>query len=1106
MKQLYTLFLFISVTVSTTVNAQIDPQLQWVLNTENTSIEGGFTTGNGIAVDASGNRYITGYFDKTADFDPSAATANLTSLGSFDIYIAKYDPNGNYLWAKNIGNTGDDRANAIALDNAGQFYIIGNFKSTVDFNPSAGADNLTSVGALDGFIAKYDTNGNYIWAKSISGNASISLSSIALDSSNQIHITGHHNNTVDFDPSGATANLTAVAGGTDSFIAKYDTNGNYLWAKNIGGNNFDYAYSIAVNSSGQVHITGVFSGTADFDPSGAAANLTALSTNSDIFIAKYDTNGNYIWAKAIGGNNTDSSNAIALDSSGQIHITGYFNDTADFNPAAAVNNLTSAVAGVQDIFIAKYDTNGNYLWAKTISGNSIEKSNSIAINSSGQVHISGSFYATVDFDPSVATANLTSTGNNDIFIAKYDSNGNYLWAKNCGGANDDVANAIVVDTNDKIFFTGFFRDTVDFDASVSVSNLTAGFGNANCFMACYSATGTFNNAQVIGGYSNQIFAEIGKSITTDNQGNVYVTGTFNGATDFDPSAATALLTPISSNQDIFIAKYNSNGNYLWAKSIGGNNAKYVNSIKLDNNGQVLITGTFVGAADFDPSAATATLTPVGSSDIYLAKYDTNGNYLWAKNMGGVSNDEATSIALDNNGQIYLSGFFFNSADFDPSPATANLTSAGGYDSFIAKYDANGNYLWAKNISGTSDEYSISMALDNNNQIHITGTFIGTTDFDPSGAVANLTSVSGNSDVFIAKYDSNGNYIWAKNIGGSGPEVVRSIALNSTGQIHITGTFQNTADFDPSGGNANLSAVGARDIYIAKYDINGNYLWAKGMGGTSTDEAMSLSLDTSGRPHITGYFQGTADFDPSPVAVANLTSASGSIDIFIAKYDVNGNYIWAKAIGSLNVDSANAIALDRNNKVHITGYFNNTVDFDTSGATSYSTALNNMDVYLAQYTSCTTANTSITRNGMTLTADSTADSYQWIDCSNNNAFIPGANNQSYTPTVDGNYAVILTVGSCDSVSECQAVLGTEENQLETVVLYPNPVTNHFFISLPHIFESSEVTVTNLLGKIIKKTNYKQQQQINISLEDTASGIYFVRLEGEQKTKIFKVIKQ
>ncbi|MBK7338438.1 MAG: SBBP repeat-containing protein [Saprospirales bacterium] len=907
---------------------------------------GGSDEGKSIAVDPDGNMYVTGYFAGLVDFDPSASAALRFSTGGNDLFLAKYNASGNFVWAYAIGGSGSEQGNDVAVDESGNVYVTGFFGGTVDFDPSGATANLVSVGSNEAFIAKYSSSGAYLWAKAMGGTGLDLGISIAVEANGNVHVTGTFNGTADFDPSGATANLVS-SGFTDIFIAKYDGSGNYLWAKAIGGTSSDVVNSLAVDGSGNVHIAGNLTGTIDFDPSGAIANLNSVG-GSDIFIAKYDSAGNYVWAKAMGGTNNELGSGIALDASGNVYITGSFNTTADFDPSAAVANLVSA--GLTDTYFAKYDSSGAYVWAFRVGNTSIDSGNSIAVDDAGNVNLIGNFWDTIDFNPGAGVANVSVSGSQGIFIAKYNTSGAYIWAKGLGGSSgNENGNAIALDGSGNVHITGYLQGSGDFDPSGVVVNLSS-INDVSAFAGKYtSAAGNYVYAFAVADGNGG--SEDGKSIVLDASGNIFVTGVFAGLVDFDPSGASAVLSS-AGGYDIYIAKYNSLGNYVWAKSMGGTNNDWGLSLTLDGSGNVLVTGYFMGTADFDPSGATANLTGAGGSqDAFIAKYDASGNYVWAKGIGGTSADQSNSIAVDGSGNVHITGTFLGTADFDPSAATANLVSVGSNDIFIAKYNSSGVYVWAKAMGSpgaSSADVGNSIALDASGNVHITGYFLGTADFDPSGAVASLVT-AGNTDIFIAKYNSSGAYVWAKRLGGTSSDLGYSIALDGSGNIQVTGSFNGTADFDPSAAVVNLVSAGSTDVFIGKYDVAGAYLWANRMGGTAADIGIAVALDGTGNAYITGSFNGTADFDPS-AAVANLVSA-GNTDIFIGKYNTSGNYVWAKGMGGTSADKGNAYALDACGYTHITGSFMLTADFDHSAGTANLTSIGAQDFFIAQYGGC-----------------------------------------------------------------------------------------------------------------------------------------------------------
>ncbi len=457
-------------------------------------------------------------------------------------------------------------------------------------------------------------NGDFVWAKGM-GGASYDLGTdVTVDSSGNVYTTGNFYGTVDFDPGMGVLYLTS-AGDSDIFVSKLDSSGNLLWAKRMGGTNYDKGYSIAVDPSGNVHTIGGFYGTVDFDPGELSGFYLNSAGGSDIFVSKLNSSGNFVWAKSMGGTNFDSGNGIAVDSSGNVYTTGSFRDIADFDPGAGIVNLIGA--GVDDIFVSKLNSGGNLVWAKGIGGSDYDYGNGIAVDLSGNVYTTGSYFGTVDFDSEAGVFNLTSAGSHDIFVSKLNSGGNFVWAKSMGGVDGDYGNGIAVDSS----------------------------------------------------------------------GNVYTTGYFGATADFDPGTGTANLTSMGVD-DIFVSKLDGSGNFAWARGMGGTDYDFGYGIATDSNGNVYTTGHFSGTADFDPNSSTVNLISAGSYDIFVSKLDNGGNFVWAKNMGGIGSDYGYGIATDSSGNVYTTGSFSSTADFDPDTNIFNLASAGGDDVFISKLDTN----------------------------------------------------------------------------------------------------------------------------------------------------------------------------------------------------------------------------------------------------------------------------------------------------------------------------------------------------------------------------------------------------------------------------------
>lgn len=468
---------------------------------------------------------------------------------------------------------------------------------------------------------------------------------------------------------------------------------NFAWAKQMGGPTHDESRSVTVDQFGNVYTVGTFTGTADFDPGINIFNLTAAG-GADIFVSKLDASGNFVWAKQMGGPYGERGYDIAIDDSGYVYTTGFFNGTADFDPGPSTYYLTSPGTVHGDIFISKLDNSGNFVWALKFGGSSSDRGLSITIDSAGNICSTGIYSGSVDFDPGSGVYNLlTITGVNHIYISKLSSDGNFIWAKSFGA--------------------GYNQD--------------------------------------------------GTSIAVDSSGNVYTAGVFWGIGDFDPGPATYYLTSFGYS-DIFISKLNASGDFVWVRQFGDTLEDSAQPIAIDHSGNVVTTGIFNGTVDFDPGVGTYNLNSLGSTDIFISKLDSSGNFIWAKQFGDTISEVALSLALDDTGNVFTAGCFRGTIDFDPGAGINSLT-ADSFDIFISKLDSSGNFMWVKQIGGNNNDVAFSIDVDGAGNIYTTGYFGDTVDFDTEAGIFNLTS-SGQLDIFVHKLGQSVNTIPENSIDDS----------------------------------------------------------------------------------------------------------------------------------------------------------------------------------------------------------------------------------------------------------------------------------------------------------------------------------------------------
>ncbi|MBC7862376.1 MAG: T9SS type A sorting domain-containing protein [Bacteroidia bacterium] len=413
----------------------------------------------------------------------------------------------------------------------------------------------------------------------------------------------------------------------------------------------------------------------------------------------------------------------------------------------------------------------------------------------------------------------------------------------------------------------------------------------------------------------------GYAIATDNSGNVYSTGFSTDSTFFDLPAALPNLTP-SGSQFAYVTKNDSDGNYIWVKQFRGNGANFPLAMDVDNAGNVYTCGFFSDSTDFDPGPGIYKLGTAGSAlNSYISKLDAAGNFVWAKKIGNGEN-YPFGITVDVAGNVFTTGYFQATADFDPGTGVFNLVSAGSDDIFILKLNAGGNFVWAKKMGSTGLDRGLSIAVDEMGSFFLGGRFRGTVDLDPGAGTTSYTAVLTSDDAFIAKFDTSGNFSWAKHITSPGDEYVNGVVADENGNCYLTGMYNDTIYFDAGGANVMKLTKGALDVFLAKFSPSGTLTWVKTFGGTQADNPYSIAYSQSGI-YITGSFTDVVDFDPGP-GVYSLTT-NGALDPFIARFNPFGNLTWAVQLPGGSDGYGMSVAVDTFMNVYATGFFETTID-------------------------------------------------------------------------------------------------------------------------------------------------------------------------------------
>ena len=740
--------------------------------------------GYGIATDSACNVFVGGYFTTTSAmtmYNKGVSGTNGTvggtlsgsTAGSYCCFLAKYDTNGIWQWAARMVSSNNNNIYSVATDPSGNVFAAGAFSPSFVLYSQSGANGTTptitlpysgAVGAA--FVCAYTTAGVLTWAAQIDGPAATGYAEcrgITTDSSGNVYVTGYYRSTTTITLSNALIASPASGGAASSytlpissayglsniqFIVKYSPTGTVLNAVALRGENptdLSYGYGLTINGT-NLYTTGYYNarGAITLQPSGyaypdvtvggaLARTFTAGGTN-DTVICKYGSGGNTVWAARIFGAGNDYGQYLRTDPAGNSYAVGVYGIGAvTFTDGTGVSNanaktLTSTTV---DAYVAKYDTTGVPTWvARITSTASNDSANGVAVDTSGNVFVSGSYGADVTFSNANGSAGntltWTSTGvatTTDAFITKYDSNGSNLWAAKISSTSNDSGAAVATDTSGNVFVAGTYTAVVSFyNAGGAFANVLTYAGTVNnIFIAKYTTDGIVSwVAQLTGsGSFNQ-----GYGIATDPFGNVFVGGSFNSSplTIYNSSGVSnSSLTPVG-GIDGFIVKYTPSGGVAWTARIGSTGTDQVFSIATDAAGNVYLSGGFNAALTFYNASgvSNASLAFLAGQDNFLVKYSPTGSVLWATRMAGPNSDYDQTLMTDQYGNVIVGGAFASNivlynADTTAGPTLPN-TSTIIYG-FIAKYTSAGNVLWGAVQSAAGTTSVIGGGTDSNGSIY-----------------------------------------------------------------------------------------------------------------------------------------------------------------------------------------------------------------------------------------------------------------------------------------------------------------------------------------------------------------------------------------------------
>jgi hypothetical protein len=909
------------------------------------------------------------------------------------------------------------------------------------------------------------------------------------------------------------------------------------------------------DANGNILITGfIYTGSpVDMEPGAGITNMTS-SNSGDVYVAKYSKAGALLWVKTLPGNDFQSGQHIEIDNDGNIIIAGIVRGNVDMDPGLGVATLTATTPSGSG-FIAKYDSLMNYLWSFEIpTGNTAYSVvNDIAIDTNNNICIAGGFGNSISLDPLSSAANYTASSSGG-FVAKYTPSGIHTFSFPLIDSQiltDSKSVGIEVDSDNNLYVLGRFRSSINCDpnGSLIVTNTTSLAG----YLAKYSPTGDAIWAFPVGTSLSLSSFSLMSNIEIDNSDNLVINGSFQpGTYDFDGSAMTANLTQ-NDSYDAFVAKYDSAGNYLWAFNLGGTDVVYAGDIAINAQDDIFLTGvTRNDSLDFDPTSndAFSTVVVLGAfSSHFIAKYSSSGVYNWAYIPVDDDNEFLPYVAVYDT-IVYMtgSGFVFD-MDWNSLTPPQQYTIDQAY---IFKIGDEQLCIPTAPIFGLSNLPTIIGECSVNAPTPPTasnclGTFNG---------IPNVTfpiTTQGTTTITWTYNDGNGNTsTQTQNViiddvtapvanQGSLAAIITNCGQSVTSLTAPTAT-DNCAGTITGTHNASLPITSSTTI---------NWTYNDGYGNTSTqNQTITINVDNvapvanvatlsdvTSQCSVTSLTAPTATDNCAGVITATHNASlpittQGTTTVTWTYDDGNGN--TSTQTQSIVIDDVTDPVATLSNLATITsecevtpvaptatdncagtitGTHDITFPITASGTTlvtwTYNDGNGNTSVQSQNIVITPIDNGIIQVDAITLSASASGASYQWINCNNGNAIIPGATAQSFTPTANGSYAVIVTTANCSDTSACQAIssvgideFGASNSDTELVEVYPNPTNNSITISSLTFF--NRIEVLNALGQKVSDHNFNETSNYKLTLPEEV-GVYLIKVISNETTIVKRIVK-
>ncbi len=786
-------------------------------------------------------------------------------------------------WTINIMSGGEINGKNMVIDDYENIYISGEFSRTV----SPGGNSLVSQGGNDIFIAKYDTTGKCIWALTAGGKADDRVVGIGIDKNQNIYIAGTYRTTANFGP----FTLSAYDSRSETFIGKLDNDGNWLWVRDANNEGSDNISAMTVDAEGNIYITGEFE-----TPYFQYSYFPVEENDHSIFVAKMDNEGNWLWVNTCGGKGKEYGYDISIDSYQNVYITGRFTNEMQFGtielfPDGETNN----------VYVAKLYSTGNWDWATYFSGTGTLSVTSLNADIDGNLYVTGTSENEVDFygfdgieSEHYLSLHCPTELQSKNFVAKLNTNRSWEWAS---GEDVEFLGASMNNINNSLVLYGKYSKTTALG-----SHRIDGSEGPGLFAAVMDRLGSWKAVLLFDNKENPLN---NIEVIRSSDG-FYMLGNDN--------IKTVVLNRFSGIEEHIFRYDNEIPGFIPVKKrfsmVQGSGDLDLDGTARDKAGNTY----FIGHFKYNISIGSSGIRPVGETDVIIIKTDAEGNLLWFREAGGKGIDFGAGIIPDGKNHLYVMGSFNETADFGGTL----LRSKGDEDIFVGKMDTDGKWLWVQSIGGAGFDRGNSLDVDKAGNLVICGLFTESVSF------GSQTLTGGeHGDIFVAKADSGGQWIWATYAGGPGRDNANDLVTDNENTIYITGTFTKTASF----GSLTVSGNDSGNLYVAKIGRDGEWQWVTGAVATGGSYGNAVTLNDNGEPVISGSYRKSITYGKNSLA------GGSNLNVFVGKLDKRGNWLWAEKSTGLGDRSSQAIATDHAGNLYLTGYYENNCIFGASKAVS-----------------------------------------------------------------------------------------------------------------------------------------------------------------------------